>query len=428
MKIYKLNLSLKEITDKEYILTNGLGGYASQTISSMNTRRYHGLLVKAQNSPGLREVLVSKVDESIIINDEEYPLYTNISNNYISNGFNHMQVVEYTIYPKITYEICGVKITKEIIMKHESNIVGLKYTIKNSNQPVKLNLTPLLTRRNFHYLNSNNLDEIEKEKLQKIFKTEKIYNDKTNGIMGLKYIYSDSTKEKENALTILVNDAKYIPYTSNYFENMYYVREDERGFDSTENLLIKGTFEIEIPKNVIKEVFVNISADNIIQDDMSDAEIYNVFKENNFDNILKLEKNRLKNLYDTADLEYEYEKDIILNDKTEYKKLETFKEMIIQSADQFIVKRDQYTSIIAGYHWFLDWGRDSLISFEGLLLKTNRYEDAKKLLKFYTHDISEGLVPNAYDENTSLPYYNSADASLLLFEAVQKYLEYTRRL
>ena len=122
---------------------------------------------------------------------------------------------------------------------------------------------------------------------------------------------------------------------------------------------------------------------------------------------------------------YKYEQDILLkNDREELKALDDFKEMIINSADQFIIRRDDYVSIIAGYHWFLDWMRDTLISFEGLLLKTKRFEEARSVLTLAIKDLNSGLIPNAYSEEENIPYYNSADSSLLLFEAVAKYIKY----
>ena len=100
---------------------------------------------------------------------------------------------------------------------------------------------------------------------------------------------------------------------------------------------------------------------------------------------------------------------------------------LIKSADDFIVKRksNNLFTIIAGYPWFLDWGRDSFISFEGLALKTNRFDVAKDIIKTYCDSIKNGLVPNGFSEYDGKPLYNSVDSSLLLFEVVNKYIEYT---
>ena len=105
MKIYKLNLSLKECLDKEWIVTNGIGGYSSSTICFANTRRYHGLLVAPTKRNGIRRVFLSKIDEALIIGEDkkEHILYTNISNEYISNGYRDIERVEKDIFPKVCY-------------------------------------------------------------------------------------------------------------------------------------------------------------------------------------------------------------------------------------------------------------------------------------------------------------------------------------
>lgn len=121
-----------------------------------------------------------------------------------------------------------------------------------------------------------------------------------------------------------------------------------------------------------------------------------------------------------------YDTGIIQNSKMNDKKLDMLKALIL-ATDNFIVNRPSFGlhTVIAGYPWFLDWGRDSLISFEGLLLLTKRYEFAKEVLLTNIRDIKYGLVPNGYSGYDNRPLYNSADSSLLLVEQVYKYLKYT---
>ena len=131
----------------------------------------------------------------------------------------------------------------------------------------------------------------------------------------------------------------------------------------------------------------------------------------NVDNMLKNEKNRIQKIIQTAEA----------STKTE------FETELIKATDQFVVYRPAFElhTLIAGYPWFLDWGRDSLLSLEGLLLKTKRYDIAKEVLLTMAKNIKCGLVPNGYSEKDNKPLYNSVDASLLLFEQIQKYLNYT---
>ncbi len=421
MKIYKLNLSLRECMDKEYIVTNGMGGYASSTICSMNTRRYHGLLVaKTKNNP--RKVLLSKIDESIIIGEEEHILYSNMSDNYISDGFDNLVSVEYNYYPKMTYEVEGVTITKEIVMKHLANTTIIKYTVKTNNEKAKLKLTPIITNRNFHYLKDVRSEAILKNNNAQDKENENENIITKNNYTKVSYDYNDDTR-----LNIYVSDSSYSSFNNNYFDNMFYIREEERGFDHSENLLVPGKYEIEIPKNVTKEIYVvcDLAENEKVEETEVSKEEYEKELLKNISKSFSEETKRIEDLVKEADIEYIYEEEILLSrNKNDIKELEEFKHSIIASADQFVIKKEELNSVIAGYHWFADWGRDTLIAFEGLLLKTKRYEEAKNVLLYLTKDISNGLVPNGYDEK-NIPYYNSADASLLLFEAIAKYLEYT---
>ena len=389
MKVTKENLNLEDGLKREWIITNGLGGYASSTVLGINTRKYHGLLIAPITPPARRYLILSKVDESIKIGDKEYPFFSNIGKTYISKGYEYQTSFEKDILPKFTYEIEDVKIEKTICMEHGKNTVGIYYKIKNGEKDSKLTLAPIVNFRDFHSMNTNHNFNIR----------EKINNKK------VRIVIDDFI---QTPIYIHASEGKYIEHNNDTFFNMFYIEEEKRGFYPEENHIVPGRYEINIKAGEEKEIsFVCSFEENIEEINVKDL-------------IEKEEKRIEKMIKDTKIIENE-------KDKNNKEKIELLRNLII-ATDSFIVYRPSFRlhTIIAGYHWFLDWGRDTLIAFEGLLLKQKRYGIAKEVLKTMVRDIKYGLVPNGYSGFDNRPLYNSVDASLLLFEEVQKYLEYTK--
>ena len=150
---------------------------------------------------------------------------------------------------------------------------------------------------------------------------------------------------------------------------------------------------------------------------MSVAELFGIPSKEEPKQEIKQEEKRLQKIIDKSEL---------VDEKKTKAEQEKMRDLVIAS-DNFVAYRPQFSlhTIIAGFPWFLDWGRDTLIAFEGLLLKTKRYDIAKEVLLMMTRDIKFGLIPNGYSGYDSRPLYNSVDSSLLLFEQINKYLEYT---
>ena len=389
------NISLEEGLKKEWIITNGIGGYASSTISSANTRRYHGLLVAPLTPPARRHLVLSKVDESIEIENEKYNLYTNIGRNYIAKGYQYLVSFEKEYIPIYTYQVKGIIIKKYICMKYGKNTVVVLYQIYNNEKEVKLTLTPLFNFRDFHSDTYQHTFQMKQE-------------EKKN---KLKVILDGHS---QNPIYIHVSEGIYQKHENDSFQNMFYIEEEKRGFCAEENHAIAGSYEITIQPKERKEItFVASLEENIEEIKAKD--------------VISKEVARLSGLvYDsgvTQNLSVKKE----IQDKENIEKIELLRDYVI-ATDNFIVYRPafQLHTIIAGYPWFLDWGRDSLISFEGLLLKTKRYDIAKEVLLTMIRDIKFGLVPNGYSGYDNRPLYNSADSSLLLFEQIKKYLNYTK--
>ena len=394
MKIDTKKLSLKEGITKEWIITNGIGGYSSSTIFGINTRKYHGLLIAPLTPPARRHLILSKLDEAIETDEKKYTLYSNMCKNYISEGFKYQEEFEKDYIPIFTYKVKDITIKKLICMEYGKNTICILYKIDNPGDSIKFTLSPVMNFRDFHTMTTNHEFSIKQNIKGKKVKVE-IDNNSSNPI----YMH--------------ISDGKYVEHYNDTFNNMYYIEEESRGFFPEENLCVPGRYEINIPAESQKEIAFICSLEENIE-------------EINVKKVINKEIIRINELmYKTGLLEEK--QDIEKLSKEEIEKRNLLRNFII-ATDNFIVYRPQFAlhTIIAGYPWFLDWGRDTLIAFEGLLLKQGRYDIAKEVLKTMIRDIKYGLVPNGYSGFDNRPLYNSVDASLLLFEDVKKYLDYTK--
>lgn len=370
-------VNFENAIQKEWIMTNGLGGFASSTIVGANTRKYHGLLIAPLSAPANRYLILSKIDESIDINGKNHILYTNMCRDNISLGYKYLTQFSKEEIPVFTYEIDGVCVEKSICMEHGKNVVVVLYHVKNGESKSLLKLTPLLNYRNFH---SASLDRVYKVK-QEVSKN-----------------FVDVTIDKEpHHIYMNCSDGRYVKTPNDSFKDMYYIEEEKRGLSDQENQAIAGRYEIKLKPNEEKYITFVCSLD--------DKRI----KTKDAQKVIQGEKERIDKLVKQAG----------------FKENDELAITYIIAADNFIVKRKKLHTMIAGYPWFLDWGRDTCIAFEGIALKNKRFDVAKDLLKTLTKDIKCGLVPNGYSEYDNTPLYNSVDSSLLLFNQVKKYINYT---
>ena len=391
MKYGKEELSLEKGIEREWIITNGVGGYSSSTVIGANTRKYHGLLVAPLMPPGNRQVILSKVDENIEIDGKGYNLYTNICKDYISDGYKYLVSFEKEYIPIFTYQVEDVIIKKFICMEYGKNTVGIYYYIKNGEKQTKLTLAPIVNFRGFHTTNNNDYIDLKQD----------VENNKVKMIIN---------NCSQTPVYTYLSEGQYIKHDNDMFRNMYYIEEEKRGQGALENHVVPGVYEVTINPNEEKYITFVCSLEQNIE-------------EINAKDLINKEIIRLSTLIYNTDLLDEKRKE---SKDPEY--INLVKNLTI-AADNFVVYRPSFAlyTIIAGYHWFLDWGRDTLISFEGLLLKTRRFSEAKEVLLTMIRDMKYGLVPNGYSGYDGRPLYNSVDASLLLFEAVRRFLSYTNQ-
>ncbi|WHH60473.1 amylo-alpha-1,6-glucosidase [Petroclostridium sp. X23] len=360
---------------KEWLLTNGIGGFASSTIIGANTRRYHGLLVASLKAPVQRHLILSKLDESIHVDGKSYNLYTNQTPDHIGDGYLHLQRFAIDGIPAFIYNVEDIFIEKKICMVYEENTVIVRYKILSSNRDCKLKVAPLINFRDYHYNSqSRNLQFNQR-------------NTQDGVVLTPAYIDTD--------IFIESSEGKFIGQEGLFFYNMDYAVERERGLHSFEDHYIPGIFEIDVQAGVEKQITMTAG---IGQSKKLDG-----------NQVIEKEKQRIQALVKTAGY----------NDD--------FANQLVKAADQFIVYREstQSKTIIAGYPWFTDWGRDTMIALPGLTLVTKRYHDAKNILYTFAQYIKHGLVPNVFPDGGEEPAYNTVDAPLWFINAAYKYLEYT---
>lgn len=403
MEVYKLNLGPKSSYEKEWLISNGAGSYSSSTLALCNTRKYHGLLVAALQPPAQRHVILSKIDDSIELNNKKYTLSNNEFEGFRDDNTEYLNAFHQKFNPEFQYILpdVDVYILKQIVMERYKNRVYIRYFVENnSSYDAKFVLTPILNFRDFHTVDSN------------VWSNEYLLNQ--NNIV---YVIKN---RKDFPLRIEISEGEYYSYHDNIFKGMKYLVEEERGFPCIENHSVPGSFKIHINPRERKEIVICATLETEYENMQTNEDFYNKINNPDFnhksdlieraENAFLAELKRLEKIINNANLDEIY--------KTGGKE---FVEDLIIGCDKFVIKRNNLISIIAGYPWFMDWGRDSLLAMEGILLATKRYNEAKELFRFLVKDLREGLIPNSYCEYKAIPYYNSADASLLFFELLVRF-------
>ncbi len=356
----------------EWIETNGLGGWSSSSIIGCHTRRYHGLLVAATKPPAERMNLLSKLDETIVTNSSvgpvHYELGTNLypNNTTHPNGNNYLQLFSKELFPQWNYRADHVRLSKTIAMVQNKNTTLVLYKVEEAAAPFTLELRPFIAARGYHSL------QHEGPQLQW---NAEFANDVFHTI-----------PDGETDLFIKIPGATY-QHEPAWFNRFQFSVEQYRGLDFEEDLLSHGVFSVHLQKGDVLGVIISTA-------DPEDNDAAMLFQE---------EKKRKLSL---------------LNNNTD----DVIKQLLL-AADQFIVKRgDDLKTIIAGFHWFTDWGRDTMIALPGLCLSTGRYGDAKKILSAFAQSVSMGMLPNRFQDNNEPPEYNNVDGTLWYFIAIHKYL------
>jgi predicted glycogen debranching enzyme len=362
---------------REWLETNGLGGFASSTIIGMNTRRYHGLLVAATKPPVGRLVLLSKLQETLFIEGKRFDLSANRYPGVVHpQGFRCLKQFRLDPFPVFTYEIDGIEIEKTVFMIHGENSTVVQYELRKNNHPeppknLWLELRPLIAFRDYHgtthengALNPALLDE---PGLTAMTPYE-----------GLPTLY-------------LAHNAAELKKECDWYRNFEYDAERERGLDFAEDLFNPCVLRFDLLSRRQAGVIASTEPR-----DVAHAAEYRL-----------AEMTRRQNAIRSSPLK------------------DDFVASLAAAADQYIVSRGDQKTVIAGYHWFSDWGRDTMIALPGLTLPTGKHDVARSIMRTFAQHVDQGMLPNRFPDAGETPEYNTVDATLWFFEAARAYLAYT---
>lgn len=372
----------------EWLETNGLGGYASSTLTGTNTRRYHGLLVAATKPPVGRCVLLSKLEETLVLDGERFDLSMNrYPGTFSPEGDRFLSAFALDPFPRFVYSVGAATLTKTLFLVHGENTLVVTYVLAGAvGKRARLEVRPLLAFRDYHTL---------AHETQSWNRTLRI----SPGRIVLKPF--DSLPELSVA-----HDGAEVDESGYWYRDFEYAREQERGFDFREDLYSPFRLDFDLSARP-RAVLIASTKNRPAGEEPS---------------LRRAEEKRRSEIEGPAD---------------DPPALRAFR----RAADQFLVVRNKEGAngdfganalaalpgtVIAGYPWFTDWGRDTMISLSGLALVTGRYDVARQILATFAASISEGMIPNRFPDDGEEPEFNTVDATLWFVEAVRAYRHATR--
>lgn len=362
-------------TSREWLETNGLGGFSSSTIIGLNTRRYHGLLTAATKPPVGRIVMLSKLEETLVIDGRRYELSANQYPGTVHpQGFQHQTGFRLDPFPVFTYEIDGLSLEKSVFMVQGRNAVVIRYELQGREtrvDSIKLEMRPLIAFRDYHSTTHEN----------------GALNSHVDTEAGLTSV----TPYADLPALHFAHDDCVIDTNGFWYHNFEYAVERERGLDFAEDLF--SPFSITFDLNARAKAQIIASTEHY---DIRSA-----------DALRNAEISRRKEISFSSPNSDELVRSLL------------------SAADQFIVARGAQKTVIAGYHWFSDWGRDTMIALPGLTLVSGRPEIARSILSEFSQHVDQGMLPNRFPDAGETPEYNTVDATLWFFEAVRALLQYT---
>ena len=355
-------INLEYSLNKEILRANKAGAWLSTTLSGCNTRKYHGLLICPVADPGSDKfVLLSSLDETVLENGSQFNLAVRRYQGGVFDpkGHKYMQQLEFNRIPEITYQVGSAVLTKEMLLVDDVLQTIIRYTLEDCTLPVKLRLKPFLAFRNIHQLSKANM--FVNRKFTKV----------SNGIAmqlyeNLPHLFMQFSRKTE-----------FVPVPDWYY-NIEYIKEKNRGYDCLEDLFVPGYFEVTLKKG--ESIWFSASTEEV----------------------------------KPADL-----KKVFTTDKNSRSVRTSFLESLDHAASQFVMRTTAGTDIIAGYPWYDSITRQTFISLPGLCLSLNDSVTCSEVIDTYLKNLKNGFFPDQI--NQKIPVYQLADAPLWFIWALSKY-------
>jgi predicted glycogen debranching enzyme len=387
---------LESATQLEWLVTNGIGGYAAGTVGGALTRRYHGLLIASLKPPVDRTLLLAKLPERVFVDGEWMDLDLNHWVGGTASPLGHLHLESFELdggVPVWTYMLGGTRLEKRVWMEQGQNTTYVQYRLVSAPEPVTLSLRALVNYRDHHNTTSHG---------EWAARTESV----TGGLM----VHADG---KEQALWLFAEGADSAP-ANIWYRNFALPMETERGLDDREDHLLAGEFTRVLEPG---EVFTFVASTS--HDAGRGA-------------LAMAGALHRRHAHERALVEsWEKAQGRIA------KQAPPWIRQLVLAADQFVVERSPGgvealrgtpgapRSVLAGYPWFTDWGRDTMIALPGLALTTGRPEIARAVLRLFAANVDRGMLPNYFPDDGSPAEYNTVDAALWFFQAVEAYVDVT---
>jgi predicted glycogen debranching enzyme len=369
-------MELGQALQTEWLDTNGLGGFASSTVAGLNTRRYHGLLVAAMQPPAGRLVLLSKIEETLHLDGRAHELSANRYPGVVHpQGHLFLSSFRSEPVPTFIYQIEEIELHKRVYLIQGQNTVVVEYDLRVSDfarmPECRLELRPLIAFRDYHATTHENGALDGTLDVQPGLLSIEPYS----GLPRLYFAYRDARMEPRHV----------------WYRNVEYDRERERGLDYREDLYCPFSLAYSLSVRPVAVLTASTAPEHAAQTRYSS----------------------------TAELR---RREVVPSPGPVRHPLI---ERLARAADRFIVRRGDSHTVIAGYHWFTDWGRDTMMALPGLTLVTGNFDIARDILKTFAAHLDRGMLPNRFPDTGESPEYNTVDATLWFFEAIRSYVQYT---